>query len=254
MPRRKSNLQVISQYEDEVRQPQKNNQCKIKIDDLKTIGAMTETQGQFFSQYSQGAQAMLLHGSAGTGKTFIALYKALEEVLDPSTQYEKVVIIRSAVASRDIGHLPGDQDEKSAVYMQPYIDMCEKLIPQKKGAWKRLIDTKAVEWMITSFVRGITLDDSIVIVDECQNMNDMELNSVLTRLGENSKIVLCGDFRQSDLYKHRGDMSGLQKFMVIAEDMKSFKIIEFTADDIVRSKFVREYIMARMRYEDAHGS
>jgi phosphate starvation-inducible protein PhoH len=254
MPRRKSNLQVISQYEDEVRQPQKNNQCKIKIDDLKTIGAMTETQGQFFSQYSQGAQAMLLHGSAGTGKTFIALYKALEEVLDPSTQYEKVVIIRSAVASRDIGHLPGDQDEKSAVYMQPYIDMCEKLIPQKKGAWKRLIDTKAVEWMITSFVRGITLDDSIVIVDECQNMNDMELNSVLTRLGENSKIVLCGDFRQSDLYKHRGDMSGLQKFMVIAEDMKSFKIIEFTADDIVRSKFVREYIMARMRYEDVHGS
>jgi phosphate starvation-inducible protein PhoH len=254
MPRRKSNLQVISQYEDEVRQPQKNNQCKIKIDDLKTIGAMTETQGQFFSQYSQGAQAMLLHGSAGTGKTFIALYKALEEVLDPSTQYEKVVIIRSAVASRDIGHLPGDQDEKSAVYMQPYIDMCEKLIPQKKGAWKRLIEQNAVEWMITSFVRGITLDDSIVIVDECQNMNDMELNSVLTRLGENSKIVLCGDFRQSDLYKHRGDMSGLQKFMVIAEDMKSFKIIEFTADDIVRSKFVREYIMARMRYEDVHGS
>ena len=215
---------------------------------------MTETQGQFFSQYSQGAQAMLLHGSAGTGKTFIALYKALEEVLDPSTQYEKVVIIRSAVASRDIGHLPGDQDEKTAVYMQPYIDMCEKLIPQKKGAFKRLIDTKAVEWMITSFVRGITLDDSIVIVDECQNMNDMELNSVLTRLGENSKIVLCGDFRQSDLYKHRTDMSGLQKFMVIAEDMKSFKIIEFTADDIVRSKFVREYIMARMRYEDVHGS
>lgn len=254
MPRRKSNLQVISQYEDEVRQPQKNNQCKIKIDDLKTIGAMTETQGQFFSQYSQGAQAMLLHGSAGTGKTFIVLYKALEEVLDPSTQYEKVVIIRSAVASRDIGHLPGDQDEKTAVYMQPYIDMCEKLIPQKKGAFKRLIDTKAVEWMITSFVRGITLDDSIVIVDECQNMNDMELNSVLTRLGENSKIVLCGDFRQSDLYKHRTDMSGLQKFMVIAEDMKSFKIIEFTADDIVRSKFVREYIMARMRYEDVHGS
>ena len=254
MPRRKSNLQVVSQYEDEVRQPQKNNQCKIKIDDLKTIGAMTETQGQFFSQYSHGAQAMLLHGSAGTGKTFIALYKALEEVLDPSTKYEKVVIIRSAVASRDIGHLPGDQDEKTAVYMQPYIDMCEKLIPQKKGAFKRLIDTKVVEWMITSFVRGITLDDSIVIVDECQNMNDMELNSVLTRVGDNSKIVMCGDFRQSDLYKHKADMSGLQKFMVIAEDMKSFKIIEFTADDIVRSKFVREYIMARMSYEDIHGT
>tara|TARA_R110002074_G_scaffold123683_1_gene259467 strand:- start:83884 stop:84645 length:762 start_codon:yes stop_codon:yes gene_type:complete len=253
MPRRKSNLQVISQYEDEIRQPQKNNQCKIKIDDLKTIGALTETQGQFFSQYPT-ANAMLLHGSAGTGKTFIALYKALEEVLDPSSRYEKVVIIRSAVPSRDIGHLPGDQDEKTAVYMQPYIDMCEKLIPQKRGSFKRLIENKYVEWMITSFVRGITLDNAVIIVDECQNMNDMELNSVLTRVGDNSKIVMCGDFRQSDLYKNRADNSGLQKFMVIAEDMKSFKIMEFTPDDIVRSKFVKEYIVARMRYEDVHGS
>ena len=255
MPRLKSNLHVVEQdFDDNIRTPNKNNHCKIKIDDLITIGAITDTQGQFFSQYSSGAQAMLLHGSAGTGKTFIALYKALEEVLDPSTQYEKVVIVRSAVASRDIGHLPGDQDEKTAVYMQPYIDMCEKLIPQKKGAFKRLLDTKVAEWMITSFVRGITLDDAIVIVDECQNMNDMELNSILTRMGDNSKLIMCGDFRQSDLYKNRGDTTGLKKFMLIAEDMKSFKIVEFTAEDIVRSRFVKEYIMARMRYEDQYGT
>ena len=255
MPKRsKSNLQIVDSFEDDARLPAKNNHCKIKIDDLITIGAKTETQGQFFSQYSQGAEALLLHGAAGTGKTFIALYKALEEVLDPSTPYEKVVIVRSAVASRDIGHLPGDQDEKTQVYMQPYIDMCEKLFPQKSNAFKRLLEGKSVEWMITSFVRGITMDNAIVLVDECQNMNDMELNSVLTRLGDDSKLIMCGDFRQSDLYKHKGDMSGLQKFMLIAEDMKSFKILEFTAEDIVRSRFVKQYIMARMRYEDQYGT
>ena len=256
MPKRKSsNLHVVpsAQYEDDNRKPTTNNQCKIKIDDLITIGAMTETQGQFFSQYKSGATAMLLHGAAGTGKTFIALYKALEEVLQPNSKYEKVVIVRSAVPSRDIGHLPGDQEEKTAVYMQPYIDMCTPLFPRKKNAFKRLMEQNVVEWMITSFVRGITLDDAIIIVDECQNMNDMELNSVLTRVGENSKLIMCGDFRQSDLYK-RGDMSGLQKFMLIAEDMKSFKILEFSSDDIVRSRFVREYILSRMRYEEQYGT
>ena len=254
MARRKSTLRVVEQenYDDDARQPLKNNQCKLSLNDLKTIGAMTETQGQFFSQYSAGATAMLLHGAAGTGKTFIALYRALEEVLDPQSKYEKVVIVRSAVASRDIGHLPGDQEEKTAVYMQPYVEICEKLFPKKKNAFKRLIDQNSVEWMITSYVRGITLDKAIVVVDECQNMNDMEMNSVLTRLGNRSKLLMCGDFRQSDLYR-ANDKSGLQKFMVIAEDMKAFKIFEFGPEDIVRSKFVREYILARMRYEDQYG-
>jgi phosphate starvation-inducible protein PhoH len=255
MARRKSNLHVVEQeyYDnDNVRTPSKNNQCKLTLNDLKTIGAMTETQDQFFSQYSRGATAMLLHGAAGTGKTFIALYRAMEEVLDPKSKYEKVVIVRSAVASRDIGHLPGDQEEKTAVYMQPYVEICEKLFPKKKNAFKRLIDQNSVEWMITSYVRGITLDKAIVVVDECQNMNDMEMNSVLTRLGNRSKLLMCGDFRQSDLYR-ANDKSGLQKFMVIAEDMKAFKIFEFGPEDIVRSKFVREYILARMRYEDHYG-
>jgi phosphate starvation-inducible protein PhoH len=104
--------------------------------------------------------------------------------------------------------------------------------------------------MITSFVRGLTLDNTIVVVDECQNMNDMELNSIMTRVGVNSKIIFCGDFRQTDLYK-RGDMSGLQKFMVIAENMPSFKTFEFDTDDIVRSDLVKEYLVARMKYEDS---
>ena len=137
--------------------------------------------------------------------------------------------------------------------MQPYIDMCGTLFPTKQQAFQRLIEQKYVSWMITSFVRGITLDNSIIIVDECQNMNDMEINSIITRVGHNSKIIFCGDFRQTDLYK-KGDLSGLQKFMVIAENMPSFRMFEFSEDDIVRSDLVKEYLISRIRYEEEYGT
>lgn len=197
---------------------------------------------------------MLLHGSAGTGKTFIALYKALEEVLDKGNPFNKVVVCRSAVASRDIGHLPGNEMEKTEVYMRPYIDMCEELFPDKHQVFERLQESKKIDWMITSFVRGITLDDAIIIVDECQNMNDMELNSIMTRIGQRSKVIFAGDFKQSDLYAKRNDMSGLKKFMVIADLMPSFKIFEFTPEDIVRSDIVKEYIIAREQYEEQYSA
>ena len=137
--------------------------------------------------------------------------------------------------------------------MQPYIDMCGTLFPTKQQAFQRLIEQKYVSWMITSFVRGITLDNSVIIVDECQNMNDMEINSIITRVGHNSKILFCGDFRQTDLYK-KGDLSGLQKFMVIAENMPSFRTIEFSEHDIVRSDLVKEYLIAKIRYEEQYGT
>ena len=246
MPKRKSNLQLIPD------QTQRGNggsgTLKMRINDLITIDAMTETQGQFFSEYS-GSKAMILHGAAGTGKTFIALYKALEEVLMKGGFYKKVIIVRSAVPSREIGHLPGDQADKSEVYKTPYIEMCEELFPTKQVPYQRLVEQKHLDFMITSFVRGLTLDNTIVIVDECQNMNDMELNSIMTRVGVNSKIIFAGDFRQTDLYK-RGDVSGLKKFMTIADNMPSFKTFEFDTDDIVRSDLVREYLVARMKYED----
>ena len=202
MPKRKSALHLV----DDSSQPkQVSNGCKMRIEDLITIDAMTETQGQFFSQYSSGAQAMLLHGAAGTGKTYIALYKALEESMK-NRGHQQVVLVRSAVPSRDIGYLPGDEVDKSEVYMAPYIAMCNELFPTKQNPFGRLVEQKYLSFMITSFIRGITLDNSIIIVDECQNMNDMELNSIITRVGHNSKLILCGDFRQTDLYK-RGDMS-----------------------------------------------
>lgn len=228
-----------------------SNKLKIRIDDLKTIQPLTDNQRKFFELY-KNSQAMLLHGVAGTGKSYIALYKALEEVLDRSSSYKKVIIVRSAVPSRDIGHLPGDEKEKTEVYQQPYIEICSDLF-NRHDAFQRLQEQHAVNFMITSFVRGITLDHSVIIVDECQNMTDMELNSIITRVGERSKIIFCGDFRQSDLYK-KTDVSGLRKFMVIADMMPTFKTLEFEVDDIVRSALVKEYIIARMQYEEKYGN
>jgi len=238
----KKNLQLV-QHESGA-----NNSLKMRIENLRTISAKTENQGQFMSQYKY-KPAFLLHGCAGTGKTFIALYRALEEVLDKGTSRDKVIIVRSAVPSREIGHLPGDQDEKTEVYSAPYQAMCQELFPSKQQAYQRLMEQKYLDFMCTSFVRGITLDHAIVIVDECQNLNDMEINSIMTRVGVNTKIIFCGDFRQTDLYK-RNDMSGLKKFMVTVENMPSFCSIEFGTEDIVRSNLVREYIQARLQYED----
>jgi phosphate starvation-inducible protein PhoH len=224
-----------------------NNKLKIRLDDLKTIQPLTENQKRFF-EYYKNTSIIMVHGVAGSGKTYIALYKALEEVLEKNNSYKQIVIVRSAVPSREIGHLPGDEKEKTEVYQQPYEEICEDLF-SRVDAFSRLQEQGSVKFMITSFVRGITLDDSIIIVDECQNMTDMEINSIVTRVGNRSKIIFCGDFRQTDLYK-KHDMSGLKKFMIIADMMPSVKTIEFQVEDIVRSSLVKEYIIARMNYEE----
>ena len=228
-----------------------HQKLKITLNEMITVEPLTRNQEYFFDLYRQDTQCILLHGVAGTGKTFIALYRALEEALDRSNNFEQVIIVRSAVASRDIGHLPGDEREKTDVFTAPYIDICSRLFNNRHDAFQRLEEQKAIKFMITSFVRGITLDNSIIIVDECQNMTDMELNSIMTRVGDNSRIIFCGDFRQTDLCK-KGDMSGLHKFMAIADRMPSFRTVEFEVDDIVRSDIVREYIIARMEYEKSH--
>ena len=236
-----------------IQQPQLvlSNKLKIRLDDMITIKPLTGNQKGFFEGYDN-SQVMLLHGVAGTGKTYIALYHALEEVLDKSSCFNKVVIVRSAVPSRDIGHLPGDEKEKTEVYTEPYVEICADLF-ERPDAYQRLTEQKSLQFLITSFVRGITLNNSIIIVDECQNMTDMELNSIITRVGKNSKIIFCGDFRQTDLYR-KDDMSGLKKFMVIADMMPSVKTIEFQVNDIVRSPLVKEYIIARMAYEEQYGT
>jgi phosphate starvation-inducible protein PhoH len=228
-----------------------NNRLRLRLDDMKVIEPLTDNQKLFFDAYDN-SNIMLLHGVAGTGKTFIAVYHALEEVLDKSNPYKRVTIVRSAVPSREIGHLPGDEKEKTEVYTEPYVEVCQDLFG-RHDAYQRLEEQGAIKFLITSFVRGITLEDSIIIVDECQNMTDMELNSVITRVGNRSKIVFCGDFRQTDLYR-KTDMSGLKKFMAIADMMPSFKTFEFGVEDIVRSAIVKEYILARLDYESRHCS
>lgn len=228
----------------------KEAKCKVKLTDLIDIQPLTTNQEHFFDNYKKGHRALLLHGVAGTGKTFIAMYNALREVLEKSSEYKRVIVVRSAVPSRDIGHLPGDEKEKSEVYMIPYFDICASLFPRFGGqAWGRLSEQKVIEFMITSHVRGLTLDDSIVIVDEVQNMNWMEIYTLLTRIGNNTRVILCGDFRQTDLSK-KHDLSGMKKFVSIAEHMDSFRIVEFNKEDIVRSLFCKEFIIATSNFED----
>ena len=225
-----------------------NNTLKIRIDDLKTFDPLTQNQKLFFDAYKRQDYFIALHGVAGTGKTFIAVYKALEEVLDKSNPFNKIIIVRSAVQSREMGHLPGDVGEKMEIYQQPYRQICDTLFG-RKDAYQRLEEQGYIEFISTSFIRGMSFDDAIIIVDEMQNMNFEEIDTVMTRVGYRSKIIWCGDYRQTDLRKGN-DKSGLLRFFDIAHHMSAFTRIEFTADDIVRSSLVKDYILAKLKYED----
>jgi predicted ribonuclease YlaK len=220
-----------------------NHHLKIRIDDLKTFDPLTDHQKQFFDAYKRGDYFIALHGVAGTGKTFIALYKALEEVLDKSNPFNKIIIVRSAVQSREIGHLPGDASEKMEIYEQPYRQICETLFG-RRDAYQRLDEQGHISFISTSFIRGMSFDDAIIIVDECQNMNWSEISTVMTRVGYRSKIIWCGDYRQNDLNKKSSDVSGIKQFLDVAKTMKDFTLIEFTVDDICRSSLVRDWIIA----------
>ena len=225
------------------------NQLRIRIDDLKTFQPLTNNQRLFFEAYKRQDYFVALHGVAGTGKTFCALYKALEEVLDKSNPFEKIIVVRSAVQSREIGHLPGVVNEKMEIFQQPYRQICEILFG-RKDAWDRLEVQHHIEFISTSFIRGMSFDNAVIIVDEMQNLTFEEIDTVITRVGHMSKIIWCGDYRQTDLNKKRNDMSGILKFFDIAMHMSAFTRIEFTADDIVRSSLVKDYILAKIKWED----
>jgi phosphate starvation-inducible protein PhoH len=248
---RKTNtaVKLVEQDNNEPTQrKQASNHLKIRIDDLKTFDPLTGNQKQFFDAYKRGDYFVALHGVAGTGKTFIALYKAIEEVLDKNNPFNKIIVVRSAVQSREIGHLPGDVTEKMEIYQQPYRQICDTLFG-RRDAWDRLEEQGFIQFISTSFIRGMSFDDAIIIVDEMQNMNFEEIDTVMTRVGYRSKIIWCGDYRQTDLRKNN-DKSGLLKFFDIAQHMGAFTRIEFTVDDIVRSSLVKDYILAKLKYED----
>jgi phosphate starvation-inducible protein PhoH len=181
---------------------------------------------------------LLLYGVAGTGKTFLSMYKGFKEMEAKTKQ--RLVVIRSAVSTRDIGYLPGNTNEKVSVYEEPYRDICQELF-SRGDAYEIMKTKQLIHFMPTSFVRGITLRDAFIVVDECQNMTLHELDSIITRTGENCTIVFCGDFRQADLLKN-----GMEDFVKILHHMGIFSYVDFEVDDIVRSEFVKQYITSRL--------
>jgi phosphate starvation-inducible PhoH-like protein len=213
-----------------------------KYDTLRVIEPLTVSQKKVFAAYKKNNH-LCLSGCAGTGKTFLALYLALEEILKGESKVEKIIIVRSIVPTRDIGFLPGDRAEKESTYLYPYIAICAELF-QDPQAWNKLVAQKKIEFLTTSFVRGITLHNAVVIIDEMQNLTFHELDSIITRLGENCRLIMCGDYYQSDFEKSK-DKSGILEFMEIIDQMKYFYSIEFGWQDIVRSGLVRDYIMTK---------
>jgi phosphate starvation-inducible protein PhoH and related proteins len=215
---------------------------KLRIEDLLTFDPLTENQRIARSYWSEGDH-LVLNGSAGTGKTFTALYMALQDVLDKGTPWEKIHIIRSVVPTREVGFLPGTAEEKLLPFITPYISLCGDMFDQS-GAYSTLVEQKIIEFHSTSFIRGTTFDNAIIIVDEMQNLTFHELDSVVTRLGLDSRIIFAGDYYQSDFVK-QGDKNGINDFIKIIEVMRDFSIIEFGWEDIIRSDFVRDYIMTK---------
>lgn len=214
--------------------------------ELRRTEPLTSNQQKTFDSYHKGYN-LVLHGYAGTGKTYISLFLSLKEVLAGTSIYDKIVIVRSVVPSRDIGFLPGSIKEKIRVYEEPYKEICDDLFGRGDGY--EILKTKGlVAFTTTSFLRGTTFNNAIVIVDELQNMTFPELDTVMTRMGERSKIIFCGDFRQTDLTKEN-DKSGIKHFLNITKKMNRFSYIEFDKTDIVRSGLVKEYIIKKTEME-----
>lgn len=223
------------------KQIRRNNNNSLK---LQNVVPKTVNQGKTFDLYNKEYN-LLLHGLAGTGKTYISLYLALYDIINEFTEQTSITIVRSVVPTRDMGFLPGTDKEKSKIYEAPYINICNDLFG-RGDAYEILKGKNLIKFVTTSYVRGITLDDTIIIVDEAQNLNFHELDSIITRLGENSRILFCGDFRQSDLIRD-DERKGLLTFMKILDTIEEFKTVEFLEDDIVRSKLVKSYIISKIR-------
>lgn len=210
----------------------------------KDISPMTEAQADAFSSWKEDYNLML-HGIAGTGKTFLALYFAVSDVFNKDTPYKKVFIVRSTVPSRNQGFMPGTKAQKEAVYEQPYGPICSEIFG-RGDAYQVLKQKNSIEFLSTSFLRGSTFDNCVIVVDEMQNMSAQELHTVMTRVGQNCKIIFAGDIKQDDLTSERfNEESGIADFIKIIDSMSQFDLVEFFAEDIVRSELVKEYIIMR---------
>jgi len=225
-------------------------QKDITYNQLSNIKPVTDSQKLVFESWKKGLNQFLF-GCAGTGKTFISLYLALQDVLKNDTPYDKVIVVRSLIPTREIGFLPGDEEDKAALYQVPYSNMMQFMFEQpNEQAFSMLYDRLKAQgsfyFLSTSFLRGLTFDNSIIIVDECQNLNFHELDTIITRVGQDSKIMFCGDFGQSDLTR-LNEKNGLMNFLQILQEMNEFNCTEFDIGDIVRSGFVRSYLIQKTK-------
>ena len=223
---------------------------EIGYSNLTKIKPVTDHQKQVFESWKKG-QNQFLFGCAGTGKTFVSLYLALQDVLKNEMPQDKVVVVRSLIPTREIGFLPGDEEDKAALYQVPYSNMMQFMFEQpNEQAFSMLYDRLKAQgsfyFMSTSFLRGLTFDNAIIIVDECQNLNFHELDTIITRVGQDSKIILCGDFGQTELTR-TAEKNGLMNFLQILQEMEEFNCCEFDIGDIVRSGFVRNYLIQKTK-------
>jgi len=223
---------------------------EINHNNLVTIKSITDNQKVVFDSWKKGKNQFLF-GAAGTGKTFISLYLALRDVMDLKSSYDKVVLVRSLIPTREIGFLPGDEEDKGLLYQVPYQNMVQFMFEmqneqQFNNLYDKLKSQGTLYFLSTSFLRGLTFDNTVIIVDECQNLNFHELDTIITRVGQDSKIVFCGDFDQTDLVK-QNERNGLHDFLRILEEMEEFNCTEFTIGDIVRSGFVRSYLINKIK-------
>jgi phosphate starvation-inducible PhoH-like protein len=222
----------------------------IDVDHLVEITPLTENQRTAFDAYEVYGKHLFLYGCAGTGKTFIAMYLALKEILSGTSPYEKLYMVRSLVPTREIGFLPGDHEDKSNLYQIPYKNMVQSMFEMPDDAsYEMLYDNlkaqETISFWSTSFIRGTTLDNAIVIIDECQNLNFHELDSIITRVGQDSKIIFCGDAAQTDLQKI-SERTGIIDFQRILQKMDEFSLVEFGVEDIVRSGLVKSYLINKI--------
>ena len=225
-------------------------QKEITYSQLNQIKPVTDSQKLVFDTWKKG-QNQFLFGCAGTGKTFVSLYLGLSEVLRNETPYDKVIMVRSLIPTREIGFLPGDEEDKAALYQVPYSNMMQFMFEQPneqafETLYNRIKAQGSYYFLSTSFLRGLTFDNSIIIVDECQNLNFHELDTIITRVGQDSRIVFCGDFSQTDLTR-TNERNGLMDFLQILQEMEEFNCIEFNIGDIVRSGFVRNYLIQKTK-------
>ena len=223
---------------------------EINHSNLVTIKSITDNQKLVFDSWKKGKNQFLF-GAAGTGKTFISLYLALQNVMDLKKPYDKVVLVRSLIPTREIGFLPGDEEDKAALYQVPYRNMVQFIFEMQNeqefnNLYDKLKGQGTLYFLSTSFLRGLTFDNAVIIVDECQNMNFHELDTIITRVGQDSRIIFCGDFDQTDLVK-QNERNGLHDFLRILEEMEEFHCLEFTIGDIVRSGFVRNYLINKIK-------